>query len=138
MWTDPRVEDDIRRWKYTNFQIYFGVIEYVRSKLCPIRLRKRNGKIMESVNFIVATELNPSIPDEKWRRDLKAIEAKMDFEALLAKLERRCQCAGRRKAAADSPELRLIDACGSINETCRQLNINRNTFHLRVKKSRVV
>lgn len=137
MLEDKRVTDEIKRWQYAKFQVYFGIIEFVRTKLCRERHRKKDGKQVCTPNFQAYNRNEPiidDVPDEKWRSDLKAIEAKMDFDTLVAKLERRCHRRGRGGDRRQPPELRLLAACGSINETVRQLNINRITFRLRLSK----
>jgi hypothetical protein len=130
---DSRV-DESKRSKYAKLQVYYGVLDYVRSKLCPFRIRKKNGKIVHQVNY-VKTDALPKIdivPDEKWRRDLKAIEAKMDFDALIAKLEKRLGGRGDRQR---SPVLRLVAACGGVRAASRATNLAYDTLRLHIKKA---
>jgi hypothetical protein len=133
---DSRV-DESKRSKYAKLQVYYGVLDYVRSKLCPARIRKRNGKIVHQVNYLKADAMpkNDIIPDEKWRRDLKEIEAKMDFDSLIAKLEKRL---GGRQRAEDqhaAPVLRLVAACGGVRAASRATNLAYDTLRLHIKKA---
>lgn len=130
---DSRV-DESKRSKYAKLQVYYGVLDYVRSKLCPARIRKRNGKIVHQVNYLKADAMpkNDIIPDEKWRRDLKEIEAKMDFDSLIAKLEKRLGGRGDRR---QSPVLRLVSACGGVRAASRATNLAYDTLRLHIKKA---
>src|SRR5689334_10639015 len=103
------------RYKYAKLQVYYGVIDYVRETLCAVRYRKKGGKVVAQVNHVETCNIQmpDRVPDEQWRRDLEKLSAKLEFDELIAKLERR---AGRRGDRARPPVLRLVSACGSIRK----------------------
>ena len=113
-----------KRLKYASVRAHYSVIDYVRSVLFP------GGHTKNIDSRPVVHQLRGEVVDEKWRRDLKAIEAELDFQSLLKKMER-LSCSKRLPVTNDPIDRIMAASNGSLRMAHRFTGISRTTLRSR-------